>query len=194
MEKEYMINSKLVKQLRKKSGWSQEQFANASGLSLRTIQRIEAEGKASLETKVCVAATLQIQLDELEIPTCESEQESSSPKLQFNTGFLVLFIISLITSVAGYFVEFPKPITFLSNFTAVFCIIFVAFKAYFFNQVSPSFWYKSAITGGFICASLFSLFSLFGNVDPNSKVPLFLSLALFCVIAVLVAVKQKYKP
>ena len=59
MEKELMINSTVVKELRKKSGWSQEQLANASGLSLRTIQRVESESKASMETKVCLAATFQ---------------------------------------------------------------------------------------------------------------------------------------
>lgn len=39
----------------------------ASGLSLRTIQRVEAEGSASLATKVCLAATFGIPLAELAV-------------------------------------------------------------------------------------------------------------------------------
>jgi transcriptional regulator with XRE-family HTH domain len=35
---EYMINTKLLKQLRKQKNWSQEELATASGLSHRTIQ------------------------------------------------------------------------------------------------------------------------------------------------------------
>ena len=41
--------------------------ATASGLSLRTIQRIEAEGNSSLESKVCLAATFDIALSLLDI-------------------------------------------------------------------------------------------------------------------------------
>jgi transcriptional regulator with XRE-family HTH domain len=49
-----------VKTYRQQNGWSQELLAKASGLSLRTIQRIEKEGKGSAETQLALAATFNI--------------------------------------------------------------------------------------------------------------------------------------
>lgn len=67
MEQEMKISAAVVRHLRLARGWSQEQLALASGLSLRTIQRVEADGSASLGTKVCLAATFGIQLAELAV-------------------------------------------------------------------------------------------------------------------------------
>ena len=58
---EYMINTKLLKQLRKQKNWSQEELAAASSLSHRTVQRIESLGNCSLESKRALAAALEIE-------------------------------------------------------------------------------------------------------------------------------------
>ena len=92
MEKDLMINSDAVRLLRKNKGWSQEQLARASGLSLRTIQRVEAEGKASLETKVCLAATLETNLDKLDSPSASSNSKKlRTLKLSFIRCYLQCF-------------------------------------------------------------------------------------------------------
>ena len=52
-----------VKELRTKKGWSQEHLAQASGLSLRTIQRIESGKRAGLETLNGLAAVFDIDLN-----------------------------------------------------------------------------------------------------------------------------------
>ena len=62
------IASATVRRLRTDRGWSQEQLAIASGLSLRTIQRVEAEGAASMATRVSLAATFNVPLAELAEP------------------------------------------------------------------------------------------------------------------------------
>lgn len=54
-----------IKQLRQDNGWSQDLLAKASGLSLRTIQRIEKEGKASAETQLALAGTFNVSPKEL---------------------------------------------------------------------------------------------------------------------------------
>lgn len=41
-------------------GWTQEQLAGASGLSKRTIQRVEREASASMETQKALAATFNL--------------------------------------------------------------------------------------------------------------------------------------
>jgi transcriptional regulator with XRE-family HTH domain len=45
-----------IQQRRLEKGWSQEELARHSGLSTRTIQRIEGGQKAGLESLKCLAA------------------------------------------------------------------------------------------------------------------------------------------
>ena len=63
---EYMINSELIKKQRKERTWSQDHLASVSGLSLRTIQRIEKEGKCSLDSKKALASVFEIDASELD--------------------------------------------------------------------------------------------------------------------------------
>ncbi|ESP91452.1 helix-turn-helix domain-containing protein [Pseudoalteromonas luteoviolacea] len=49
-----------LKTLRKEKGWSQEVLAKATGLSVRTIQRIEADGKASAESTLALASVYEL--------------------------------------------------------------------------------------------------------------------------------------
>jgi len=50
----------LIQKLRLKRGWSQQQLADASGLSVRTIQRLERGQPASAESLKCLAAVFEI--------------------------------------------------------------------------------------------------------------------------------------
>ena len=50
------LDTDLVRKLREDKGWSQEHLAAVSGLSTRTVQRLEAEGNASLESRSALAA------------------------------------------------------------------------------------------------------------------------------------------
>ena len=54
------IDGQRIKQLREARGWSQEHLASICGLSARTVQRLEAEGSASLESRMAVAAALEV--------------------------------------------------------------------------------------------------------------------------------------
>lgn len=55
----------VIKSLRTKHHYSQEQLAQMSGLSLRTIQRVESGQSASLETLKSLAAVFEIDVDTL---------------------------------------------------------------------------------------------------------------------------------
>ena len=56
-----------VKELRQERSWSQEQLADISGLSLRTVQRIEASNKAGHESRRCLALAFEIDVAALEL-------------------------------------------------------------------------------------------------------------------------------
>jgi len=59
------VSIEKLKKFRKHSGWSQERLAEISGLSLRTIQRIETSGNASLESQLAIATAFSISPGEL---------------------------------------------------------------------------------------------------------------------------------
>ena len=60
------INADLVIKARKKKAWSQEELATAAGLNLRTVQRIESEASASLQSKKALASALDLDIHDLE--------------------------------------------------------------------------------------------------------------------------------
>ncbi|WP_325895201.1 2TM domain-containing protein [Grimontia sp. NTOU-MAR1] len=56
----------IVRKLRLQRGWSQEQLSEMSGLSVRTIQRIERGDKPGLESLKSLAAVFEIQVSDLQ--------------------------------------------------------------------------------------------------------------------------------
>lgn len=76
------INADLILKLRNKRAWSQEELARASGLNLRTIQRIEKKASASLHSKKALASALDIDVQDLDYkempmkpcPECNSDK------------------------------------------------------------------------------------------------------------------------
>ena len=58
----------LIQKLRLQRGWSQEQLAEISGLSVRTVQRIERGHAASLETMKALASVFEIDIAQLTEP------------------------------------------------------------------------------------------------------------------------------
>lgn len=80
------VDAELVVSLRTARGWSQAELADASGLNLRTVQRVETTAVASLRSKRALASALDIDiqdLDEKELnmspcPQCRSDQVFAS--------------------------------------------------------------------------------------------------------------------
>lgn len=70
---EVKINSRFVIAEREKRAWSQQHLAEASGLALRTIQRIEAGGTGSYESAKAIASCLGIPVADLR--TSDESQE-----------------------------------------------------------------------------------------------------------------------
>lgn len=59
------VNATLIKKLRIERNWSQEDLSEQSGLSLRTIQRLESGSNISMESLKILAATFGMTTDQL---------------------------------------------------------------------------------------------------------------------------------
>ena len=59
------MNESRIAELRRAKGWTQERLAQESGITVRTIQRLEAGNDASLESISLVAKALDVQVGEL---------------------------------------------------------------------------------------------------------------------------------
>ncbi len=68
------INVDLVLSTRNQKSWSQEELAIASGLNLRTIQRIESEASASLQSKKALASALDLDVHDLDYQEIQMRQ------------------------------------------------------------------------------------------------------------------------
>ena len=79
MDSSMAISGEKIKALRDARAWSQAHFAEAAGLSLRTVQRVEAEGTASAETRLAMAAALGVSVDDLNAPAPVGARASPTP-------------------------------------------------------------------------------------------------------------------
>lgn len=97
------LNTTLIRQLRADKGWTQQQLADICNLSLRTIQRVELHGIASLETSKALAVAFEIDRQRL---LQEEQQLSNSndnngvpvwvPAITFLAGALIGPLLLLI--------------------------------------------------------------------------------------------------
>jgi transcriptional regulator with XRE-family HTH domain len=69
------INADVVLNARRQKAWSQEELAIASGLDLRTIQRIESEASASLQSRKALASALDLDFQDLDYQETRMRQE-----------------------------------------------------------------------------------------------------------------------
>ena len=88
---EKMINREFIKELRQQRSWSQEQLAQISGLSHRTIQRIEREGSCSLESLKSLASVFELNPSDIEIDEVKISLNKAAERGR-NLGFLGAFI------------------------------------------------------------------------------------------------------
>ena len=90
MEAQMKINGEAVRALRERKSWSQEHLADASGLSVRTVQRVEMENIASAETRLALAAALDVPVADL-MPAASSTHTTVAtaglPLLVASSGF-----------------------------------------------------------------------------------------------------------
>ncbi len=86
------INRERIKILRLGKAWTQQRLAEEAGLSLRSMQRIEQEGTASLQSRSAIAAAFGIEPIELEVD-----------EIRTNSSIEILLILVVLTYCSFYF-------------------------------------------------------------------------------------------
>lgn len=98
---EMKLDSKLIKSEREKRAWSQQHLARVSGLGIRTIQRIENTGSASLESVKALASVFDMDIEKLQGHSHTGPQilRSRSAKSK-RIGLATL--IAVLIAIAGF--------------------------------------------------------------------------------------------
>ena len=112
MAVEMKIDGNLVKLMREERAWSQEHLASVAGLSTRTVQRLEAEGNASAESRMAIAAVFGIepmQLMQGQVPAMAMVQPAAdAPGASFRMDpykwVLLAMVWIMFMLVGGYMI------------------------------------------------------------------------------------------
>jgi len=102
------INRKKIIAARKARAWTQQHLADASALSLRTIQRVENNGSGSLETIKSLASCFELDVKTLFESESVLLKHTDKPKTKL--AILVSFIITMLSSAL-----FVAPTSIASN-------------------------------------------------------------------------------
>lgn len=140
-----------IQQRRMDRGWAQEELALHTGLSVRTIQRIEAGKRASLESLKCLAAVFETSVSEL------VQEQDMIEKAQTRTPF-----DTEVEKDAIAFVQNVKAFH-MNWISYAFIIPMLAVLNYF---LSPQFWWSAivAVIWGFaIVMHVVVINQLFGS-------------------------------
>ncbi|MFT5083094.1 MAG: transcriptional regulator with XRE-family HTH domain [Lentisphaeria bacterium] len=102
-----MISVDLIKKLRNQRSWSQDQLASIAGLSLRTVQRIENEGNASLESSKALASAFEIGVNDLKIDAEEVAAAADANRKGRKYGFIGVAVgmVSAYTAITYSFMN-----------------------------------------------------------------------------------------
>ena len=90
-----------VRELRLDRGWTQQQLADACGVSMRTVQRVEKEGVASLETTTALSVVFGVERrDLLRVSSPEEVETVSTISLRLIVvGTLLGFIVGVLATL-----------------------------------------------------------------------------------------------
>lgn len=98
--------AKILRDQRKRKGWTQEKLSESSGVAVRTIQRIEnAKVEPHFQTLALLASSLELDVHELsEAGYAEDEKLSGAPErkwlLMFHLSPVIGFIIPFASLIA----------------------------------------------------------------------------------------------
>ncbi len=98
------INLRDIKKMRLERHWSQDQLAEMSGLSIRTIQRIEIGENASLESLKSLAAVFEINITDSDKKDEMEQFKKEEEYVQNMKGFYKLLAIAVLSLVVPFII------------------------------------------------------------------------------------------
>ena len=95
----------LIQKFRLQRGWSQQQLADLSGLSVRTIQRLEQGQVASTESLKSLAAVFEIDFSTLQEPDMHTLTATATPS-GFNADEALVF--AQVRKLKGFYLHLAQ--------------------------------------------------------------------------------------
>jgi transcriptional regulator with XRE-family HTH domain len=143
----------IIRKLRLQRGWTQEQLAEMSGVSVRSIQRVERGQNCSLESLKCLAAVFEVDLSALQTGGETMNKETLLSEDEKKAGGETMNKETLLSEDEKKAIEFVKGIKeFYTHlfmflfFTVIFCGIFSL--TFGFNAPAIRWMYYSFIGWG----------------------------------------------
>lgn len=102
------VNASLIKNQRSINGWTQQHLADACGVSLRTIQRVERYGQASNETVASLSSVFEIHRQDI-IETLEQKEEieeQAVKKFWFSSSHAIGYFCGLASGLLVSFLVY----------------------------------------------------------------------------------------
>jgi len=93
------INLRDIKKMRLERHWSQDQLAEMSGLSIRTVQRIENGENAGLESLKCLAAVFETNIVDSDKKVEMKQVRKEEEYVQNIKGFYKLLAVGVLSLV-----------------------------------------------------------------------------------------------
>ena len=138
----------IVRKLRLQRGWSQEQLSQLTGLSVRTIQRIERGQNAGLESLNSLAAVFEVELIELQ------QENDMTTKSEFSNE--EQYVIEHVQDIKAFY---SHLMSFVLAMTVLFIINWVVSPGYIWAWWAALGWGIGIISHGM---SVFEIWNFFG--------------------------------
>lgn len=97
----------LIQKLRLQRGWSQQQLADLSGLSARTIQRLERGQPPSVESLKALASVFEIDFSTLKEPSVQISPSTPNPALP-SLPADELLALQQVRRIKGFYVHLTQ--------------------------------------------------------------------------------------
>jgi transcriptional regulator with XRE-family HTH domain len=146
----------IVRKLRLQRGWSQEHLALLSGLSVRTIQRIEQDHKPSLESLKSLAAVFEIPILQLQMePDMNNEINISREEKK---------ALQYVRDLKGFY---SHVMSYVAVISMLFMINYFTDPSYYWAWWPALGWGIGIVSHAL---SLFNIFNIFGPEWERNKV------------------------
>ena len=149
----------ILRKLRLQRGWSQEQVAEMTDLSVRTIQRIERGGKASLESAKALAAVFQVEVSTFNQTSGENNMNNDNENIETSSNK------AEVTAEEKAAINYVKGIKEFYGHVFMFVIFQIAFLVTGKFSYSQTLWILLGWGAGLVMHGLvaFEVFGSFGT-------------------------------